>query len=434
MVGRWTHTISPTSAFQLQLFFDRTYRDFNNGFTEGLSTYDADWQHRFRLGGRNEIVWGAGARLRDHQTRNLELFLFEPSHRTLQLYSAFLQDEITLVPDRLHLTVGTKVEHNIYTDWEFQPSGRLAWTVARNHTVWAAVSRAVRTPSRLDRDFFLLLAPSVPFIAGDDFESETLLAYELGWRAQANDRLSLSASSFYNEYDDLRTAELGPPPFGLPITFGNGLEGHTYGVELATTYQVSPRWRLRGGYTFLKKKLTLKPGSTDSNGGTAESDDPEHQFLIQSTADVYRGVQVDAVARYIDALPDPSVPSYISLDLRVGWRITPHLDLSVVGQNLLDHRHPEFVPSSPSPTRNPAKRLRQGHVALMAARCPPLRALVCAMALGAAIVPGVMPAQTAVAFGVSDQGGLSLQLCPVRGVAAERLSRAGCAAGDRRSG
>jgi iron complex outermembrane recepter protein len=350
-VGRWVRTLSEKSDLQLQLYYDRTHRDFGNGFVEDLSTYDVDWQHRFPLGPRQEIVWGLGYRLMDHETDNLDLFAFLPAHKLLHLFSGFVQDEITLVDQRLRVTLGTKVEHTTYTGIEIQPSGRLAWTPAASHLVWGAVSRAVRTPSRIDRDFFLLAAPDFPIIAGADFESEAVLALELGWRVQAKENLSLSLAGFYNEYDDLRSAEPGPPPFGLPITFANGVRGNTYGVEVASTYRVSDRWLLRGGYTFLKKDLSVAPGSNDLNRGTAESNDPEHQLLVQSSADLPGGLALDAVMRAVDELPDPRLPGYVDLDLRLAWSPAERLEISVVGQNLLHGEHAEFIPSSPSPRK-----------------------------------------------------------------------------------
>jgi iron complex outermembrane receptor protein len=350
-VGRWTRVLSDGSDFQLQVYYDRGYRDFGQGFTEDLSTYDVDWQHRFQLGRHQEVIWGLGARLMDHQTENLAAFAFLPAHKLLHLYSGFVQDEIALVDQRLRLTLGSKFEHNGYTGFEVQPSARLAWAPTARHTVWAAVSRAVRTPARLDRDFFLYAAPSVPFIIGSDLQSEELLATELGWRLQAHARVSLSLSTFYNDYDNVRTAEPGPPPAGLPITLANGLRGHTYGAEMAAVYQVSDHWRLRGGYTFLKKELSLKPGSNDLNGGSAESNDPQHQFLIQSSADLPGRIELGSVLRYVGALPKPQVPSYADLDLRLAWKPMGRLELAVVGQNLLHGEHVEFIPSSPSPRR-----------------------------------------------------------------------------------
>lgn len=350
VILRWNRTISEGSDFQAQVYYDRAYRDFRNEFTEDLAMYDGDVQHRFQLGSRQEVIWGLGVRIMDHRTTNLpDAFEFLPEHRTLHLYNGFVQDEIFIVRDRFHIVLGTKIERNDYTGTEFQPNLRLTWSPSSNHTVWGAVSRAVRTPSRLDRDFVLSLAPGVPFIMGTDFDSEELLAYELGWRVKPSARSFASVSTYYNDYDNLRTVEPGPPPTNLPITFGNGVRGHSYGVELAMTYQLTDDWRLRGGYTFFKKDLSVKPGSQDANQGSAEADDPEHQAVLHSIADLSRTLETDVVIRYVDALPSPSVPSYISLDLRLAWKPTSRLEIALVGQNLLEHRHAEFIPSSPSP-------------------------------------------------------------------------------------
>jgi len=159
----------------------------------------------------------------------------------------------------------------------------------------------------------------------------------------------VSLSSFYNVYDDIRSAEPGPPPFGIPVTFGNGVKGNTYGAELAVTSQVTDWWQLKGGYTFLKKDLSVKPGSRDSNKGSAESDDPENQLLVQSKITMPGGIELGTVIRYVDRLPKPSVPEYLGLDARIGWKVNKALELSIVGNDLLYDRHSEFIPSSPSP-------------------------------------------------------------------------------------
>ncbi len=347
IVARWTHVISEKADFQLQAYYDHTWRDFGNGFTENLKTYDLDWQNRLKIGSAHQLTYGLGFRLMDHQVTNLALFAFLPERKTLRLYSGFIQDDIMLVRDRLQFTIGSKIEHNSYTGFEYQPNARLTWTAARNQTIWAAISRAVKTPARIDGEFFLHLAPNLPFISGNDnFESENVLAYELGWRVQPKDKLSISLATFYNVYDDIRSVEPGPPPFNIPLTFANGVAGKTYGLELSATHQVTERWKLRGGYSFLKKELSVKPGSRDLNGGTAESNDPVHQFLIQSTVGLPAGLELGTVIRYVDKLPDPFVSSYTGLDVRIGWKFLKVLELSVVGQNLLDKRHIEFIPSN----------------------------------------------------------------------------------------
>ncbi len=349
MVARWNRMVSEKSDFQLQAYYDHTLRDFGNGFTEDLKTYDVDWQHRYQWN-RQELTYGLGLRLMDHKVTNLPLFAFLPDKKTLSLYNVFVQDEITLVEEKLRLTVGSKIEHNSYTGFEYQPNGRLAWTATKRQTIWAAVSRAVRTPSRIDRDFYLNFAPAFPVFLPGNFMSEKLVAYELGWRTQPHEKLSISLSSFLNFYDNVRSAEPGPPPLTpFPITIANGVKGKTYGIELAATNQLASWWSLRAGYTFLKKELSIKPGSQDLNGATAESDDPEHQFLVQSNMELPSGIELGTIVRYVDKLPKPYVSGYMGLDLRIGWKLGKVLELDIVGHDLLDSRHPEFIPSSPSP-------------------------------------------------------------------------------------
>ena len=226
---------------------------------------------------------------------------------------------------------------------------RIAWTLAENQTIWAAVSHAVRMPARIDRDFTAYIAPNVPFLTGtDNFVSEKLTAYELGWRLQPLKTVSISLSTFYNVYNDIRSAEPSATANHLPITFANEVKGNSYGVELAVTTQLASWWNLKGGYTFFKKDLSLKPGSKDANKASAESDDPEHQFIIQSGIKLPANLELGTVIRYIGKLPEPYVSDYLGLDLRIGWKLSKAIELNIVGQNLLDKRHPEFIPSSPS--------------------------------------------------------------------------------------
>ena len=348
---RWTHTSSERSDFQLQLYYDHTWRKFGNPFSEDLKTYDIDWQHRIKFGNRHEVTYGTNFRMMDHNVNDLPLFGFFPARKTLYLYSGFLQDKILLIKDRLHFTIGGKIEYNSYTEFECQPNGRLSYTPTEKQTIWAAVSQAVRTPSRIDRDFAAYLAPGVAFIQGNkNFVSETLTAYELGWRLQPHKTLSISLSSFYNIYDNIRSAEPGTtPPLNTPITFGNGVQGETYGIELAFMNQLTSWWSLKGGYTFLKKHLWLKADSKDANDATAESDDPQHQLVIQSNIKLPARFELGTVIRYVDKLPEPYVPSYFGLDMRIGWMLSKTIELNLVAQNLLDNHHPEFIPASPSP-------------------------------------------------------------------------------------
>lgn len=346
---RWNHNVSERSNFQLQVFYDKTWRDFRNGFAEELTTYDFDGQHRFPIGQHQELIYGAGIRMMDHAVKNLELFAFKPAQKSLYLYNAFVQDEIKLVKEKLRLTLGIKVEHNSYTDFQYQPNARLSWVPAPTQTIWTAVSRAVRNPARIDRDFYLYFAPDFPFISGSDFQSEELLAYELGWRTQPSKKLSVSVSTFYNQYDNIRSVEPGPDPLFIPVTFGNGVKGNTYGAEISFVQQLTPDWRIRGGYTFLKKDLSVKPGKIDQNDASAESNDPDHQILVQSTFQPSKKFTIGTVLRYVSELPSPEVPDYVGLDLHLAFRFHEMFEINLTGQSLLQDHHTEFIPSSPAP-------------------------------------------------------------------------------------
>jgi iron complex outermembrane receptor protein len=339
VLGRWTHTFSDDSDLQVQTYYDRAERNIPPIFGETLDTFDFDLRHRFPLLERHDVVWGVGYRLTDDAVDNSAALAFLPAHLTHHLFTGFVQDEIKLVENRLHLTLGSKLEHNDYTGFEYQPSGRIAWTPAKDHTLWAAASRAVRTPSRIDRDFFVPGSPPFVVLAGGPgFESERLYAFELGYKVQLLTNLNASVATFYNIYDDLRSVETNPPPTIL----ANGLKGETYGVGVECTYQILDWWRWNAGYSFLDLQLHPKPGSTDTSQERQEGDSPKQQFFIKSWIDLPHHVEFDVTVRYVDELPHQMVPAYTALDVRLGWKPTRNLELAIVGQNLLDPQHPEF--------------------------------------------------------------------------------------------
>lgn len=348
VVTRWNRKLSESSDFRLQVYYDRTVRDFRNGFAEQLNTYDIDGQHRFSPLPNHEVIWGFGYRLMDHQVDNLELFRFDPEDKKLHLYNLFIQDRISFLDERLQFTLGAKLEHNSYTNFQFQPSARVSMHITNQQVVWAAVSRAVRNPARIDTDFSIGLTPEVKLIEGNrDFGSEAVTSYELGWKLQTQNRFTIALNTFYNSYRNLRSAEPGPAPLFVPITFANGVEGNTYGLEFSGTYQPLKWWRIRGGYTFLEKDLKIKSWSNDLNEGSVESNDPGHQFLLQSMMDISDNVEFGLISRFVDDLPDPKVPSYWAFDARVAYRIKSFIELSVNAQNLFNDDHLEFIPSSP---------------------------------------------------------------------------------------
>ena len=351
LLSRWSKRLSDDSSYKLQAYFDRTERK-TAVVDMRIDTVDVDFQHRTVLAPRNEVTWGLGYRLIMDDIGGSYNSTYIPDSRNDQLFSAFVQDRITVVEDRLFLIPGTKLEHNDYTEWEPQPSVRIVYKAAENQSIWGAVSRAVRTPARFEHDLIARVArPNIPnFVAVTSgnraFESEDLIAYELGYRIQPVRPLFLDIALFYHDYDDLRTVERGAPvpgtPVTLPLTYGNLLEGETYGVEFAPTWQVTPQWQISAGYSLLRTQLHSKPGTTDAAAEGPEGDSPEHQFHLRSFLDLPFNLEFDSALYHVDSLANQGVPSYTRLDFRLGWSPRRNLDLSLVVQNAFDPRHPEF--------------------------------------------------------------------------------------------
>jgi iron complex outermembrane receptor protein len=247
-----------------------------------------------------------------------------------------VQDEWSPGSRRARLSLGTKLEHNDYTGLEIQPSLRLAWAASENRTLWGAVSRAVRTPSRLDRDVYTPADPPYLLAGGPGFDSEVLWAFELGHRFQQGRNLTASIATFYDRYDRLRSLEGGPP-----YVLANGLFGHGTGIETDWSWQARSHWRLSGGYTYLQLDLHTRPGSTDMGQVAQEGDSPRHQAFLRSAVDLPHSFTFDVSLRYVSELVHQHVPQYLATDAHVGWQ-GRRCDLGVYGRNLFDARHAEF--------------------------------------------------------------------------------------------
>jgi len=356
-ITRWKHRFSDTSDMALQFYYDHDNRESRVMQELTVDTYDIDFQHRFQLGDRNEILWGLGHRYIHDSFENSIGISYFPDSNLNYISNAFIQDKIALIQDELYLTLGSKFSVNNFTGFEFQPNARLAWTPNDKHTVWAAVSRAVRTPSRSgDSGRFNAATttlpgptPAVVVIQGQkDFESENLLAYELGYRFRPQEKLFIDVAAFANIYRDGHSFEVEAPfvnPSGfveVPVVSRNRLEGETYGVELAATWDATDWWRLNGAFTWFQMDLRKDPISTDQNVTGFEGNDPEYQWNLRSHMDLPSNWEFDQTLYYVDALKSQQVKRYFRLDLRVGWRPAKNIEVSIVGQNLLDSQHQEW--------------------------------------------------------------------------------------------
>jgi iron complex outermembrane receptor protein len=347
MLARWRHQFLNDTALEVQTFYDSTTMD-SAVLRERRDTFDIELQHRFRWGDRQEIVWGGGYRMTTDETSGSALIAFDPEDRTTGLYSFFAQDEIALAPDRFKITLGSKFEYNDYTGFEVQPGARLLWTPHAHHAVWASVSRAARTPSRAEHDVIVNppgVPPGfVPVTGTDNFESENLVAYEVGYRLEPTRWLQFDLAVFYNVYSDLRTIELPVPPPG-PATGDNLMDGESYGFELVARWQPADWWRIEAQYSLLKLALHRDAASNDPDAEMPEGTSPQHQVALRSRMDLPGRIELDLGARYVDELPSLGIRSYVVMDARVAWRATANLEFAIVGQSLFERDHPEFSSS-----------------------------------------------------------------------------------------
>ncbi|HLY73939.1 MAG TPA: TonB-dependent receptor [Planctomycetota bacterium] len=359
-VFRWDHMIDPTSNVALQAYYDYSSR-LQSIFGYVLHTMDLDFQHRFRIFDDQEINWGLGYRIYWSDLHESFAISANPNHDVNDIASAFVQDEIPLVKNHLNLTVGSKFEYNSFSGFEVQPSVRLAWKPSEVHMVWASATRAVRTPSTLDQGIRInptvipgALPTEISFFGDPTFKSEELIAYEAGYRLHPADPLFLDLATFYNRYNHLRSIEPAapfvesePPPVHgvLPFFAENNLRAQTYGVELAVNVKLAPWWLVQANYTFLRMDIDPKSDSLDTTSKAEELQSPRNQVWIRSAMDLPENLTLDVIGRYVARLSAYAVDSYIETDVRLAWQDpNRHLEVAVVGQNLLHDSHAEFSP------------------------------------------------------------------------------------------
>jgi iron complex outermembrane receptor protein len=366
LLGRWNHA-SEGSSMSLQMYYDNTTIADNSVFVDHQNIFDVDFQDGFHAGESQEFVWGLGYRsIQDRNDSSFSVSL-QPNQVQLNQFSAFVQDEISLVHKRLRLTLGSKFEHNDFTGFEVEPNARLLWTLTPNQSVWTAVSRAVRTPAQTEEGLRLnstVIPPGTPanpiplpavvaVFGSHQFKSEDLLAYELGYRVQATSTFSADIATFYNNYTNLRTAEPGmpfvegsprPTDVVVPFMAGNKMGGGTYGVELFADWKVIPKWRLLGSYSYLQMDIRKNKDSLDPIPDNPDGASPRHQWYLRSSVDLPKHLEQDVTLRFVDRLPSLNIPSYYSFDAHLGWRPLAPLEISVGGQNLLNNKHLEFIP------------------------------------------------------------------------------------------
>lgn len=333
LLARWTRDMSDSSQFQIQAYYD--YFQRRDLLTvDVLETFDAETQFNLSTGGHSLVIGFGGRTTRDAFTNNLNAFQLDPRKARLWIGNGFIQDRVALSRE-VSVTAGLKVEGSTYTGMQFLPSLRVAWQPSEKNLLWASVSRAVRTPSRIDRDLteptFLAKAPT--------FASEKLVALEGGYRGQPSHSTALSVSVFYNRYTDLRSAKFIGTPF--PLQLANDLRGNTFGVEGQLTQQILPWWRVTASAMWLRKNFEVRPGQMDLTAGASLGQDPDYQLSLRSQMRLPRGITFDVGVRAIDGLDRPQIDGYVEADARLAIPLTDKAEIFVAGENLLHEHHYE---------------------------------------------------------------------------------------------
>jgi len=352
ILGRWTDKRDDGSQLSIQSYIDWAQRDEPINFIDNRTIYDVETQYNFALLGAHEIIAGAGLRFLTDDQEGDNNTSFSPQKRRHNIYSAFVQDKITLAPDTWFLTLGSKFEHNEFSGYEAQPNARLQWQPSQTQTFWSSISRAVRTPTPIEEDLTSTLVKTnnirIAFVPNDEFKSEKLIAYELGYRNQLTSSLSLDLAIFYNDYDYLQTTSvqpfvpvsngIDPPHFLVPIKFTNNMTGKSDGFETALNWSVNPDLKIAANYSYLH--ITLDALDPTQEGG--ESLYPRHQAGTKIFWNIADDWTLDTSVTYVDKLPAGNIDSYIRMDINLGWQISNHLRFNLVGQNLTESQHREM--------------------------------------------------------------------------------------------
>lgn len=359
LMARWKRVLNDRSDFQVQAYIDRT-NHFEPEFGETRDTFDIDFLDHLTLPWQQNFLWGLGARVSpSNLVQTVPSINFLPNQLTDQIYSGFVQDEIPFLDRRLALTVGTKLEHNNYNGFQAQPSGRLLWNRTPRQSFWASVTRALRTPSRLDDDVqltdFATATPLPIYLRVDgnrQFRSEELIGYETGFRTLATSHFYLDLALFYNDYRDVYSFQVGAPFLEtspapehaiIPLLTSNGIRGSTKGFEVVPDWKPVSWWELRPSYSHMEMSMKDGPGSNDpTSAANYDGSSPRHQVVIQSFVKLPKKLEFDQTYRYVSKLPAQTVNSYNTGDAHLAWQTTPQLELSIVGENLLQPEHSEF--------------------------------------------------------------------------------------------
>jgi len=344
-IAKWTWEQLPGENISFQSFYTHSTRNSANEVNLEEQRFDLQYQQNKQLGENHDVTWGLGFRHDYTKAENSPPIIFTPTNRDTYSYNAFVNDRITLKEDVLDFIVGIKAEYQSLVDWQFQPNAKLLYRPDDTKTFWASIARALRSPSRFERDV-TYSTPGSPFttVGNPTFKSEELIAYEIGARYKAAEHVALDLALFYNDYNDIRHIPATPP-----LTFTNTLEIESYGAELAFDWQPTSNWQTRASLTALQMDFDYPAGTSTTNGG--ESLSPHWQSTILSRYAINSEWSISGNLRYVDRIKKTNavttvvdqVNAYITADLRLGWTPRDNFEVALVGRNLMSPNRREFI-------------------------------------------------------------------------------------------
>lgn len=359
MLVRWKKDLSNGAQFTLQSYLDYTRRNEPMLLDDKRVIFDTESQYDFAQIGAHSLTTGLGYRFVTDNENAAPVTFFNPDEDKSHLFSTFIQDKITLSPNKWYLTVGTKLEHNDFSGFEVQPNARLQWFPDEKQSVWTSVSRAVRIPSRLEQDVFLTAIADAgnryTIVGNSDFDSEELIAYEIGYRNQITQAFSIDTAAYFNDYDKLAAFNtltpfvvndgVNPPYLFRPYNYLNAVEGQIYGFELTAGWNIRRNWKLSANYSYNDINLH----SDNANLVNPEADEngtPHHQASLRSNWDVNEKLSLNTSLYYVGEMNQNNTGDYVRVDMNLGWKINDSMQFNLVGQNLLEDRHREYGSST----------------------------------------------------------------------------------------
>lgn len=360
LLGHWESAPGESGQKSFQVYADHSDYD-HIVLSERRTTLDLEFQQSLNPSPNQALTWGLGYRYSKDRIVASSVISLPESETSTSLYSVYLQDEITLAPERWRLSLGARLEHNDYTGYEFQPNLRLLWTPDTQSSLWASIARAIRSPSRVERGgtVTLPLSPASALQLDNGLSTEEKLdALDLGWRYQFNRAFSLDMSAFAYRYSNLRDSAITGLPIAqpggyvfIPSINSNANSANASGFEVSLDWRPRTEWRVQAAYSYFDSTVHLAPGRLSSSYADAS---PAHLLSLRASLEMSSKLHGDAWLRHVSHIANGSfsIPAYTTLDLRLAWQAKPTLELSLTGQNLLDSAHLEygssFILSTPS--------------------------------------------------------------------------------------